>query len=181
MSRIGKQIVKIPQDIAVTQEGGFLFFKKGNKSIKVASVSGVKPILSAEELKFELLNDSKQSRSNWGTIASLCLNAVNGLSKDFEKNLLIEGIGYKVMQEGNKLVFTLGFSHPVNFEVPAEVEVTVEKNKIIKLKSFDKAILGQTAAKIRAFKKPEPYKGKGIRYEGEVIKLKAGKKSVSSS
>lgn len=127
------------------------------------------------------MTESKQTRSNWGTLASLSLNAIQGLVKDFEKTLVIEGIGYKVTQEGNKLVFGLGFSHPVNYEVPVGVEAALEKNKIIKLKSFDKALLGQTAAEIRAFKKPEPYKGKGIRYQGEVIKLKAGKKATASS
>ena len=181
MSRIGKQTIKIPKEISVTQEGAFLFFKKSGQSVRTPVLSGLKCVLSPEELKFELISDSKQNRSNWGTAASLALNAVRGLTQDFEKTLQIEGIGYKVIQEGKKLVFGLGFSHPVHYQVPPEVEVIVEKNRIIKLKSFDKAILGQTAAEIRAFKKPEPYKGKGIRYEGEVVKLKAGKRAVASS
>jgi len=181
MSRIGKQTINIPKDISVKQEGQFLFFKKGEKSVRVPVLAGLKCVLSPEELRFELAADSKQNRSNWGTAASLSLNAIEGLSKDFEKTLQIEGIGYKVIQEGKKLVFSLGFSHPINYELPPEVEAAVEKNRVIKLKSFDKAILGQVAAEIRAFKKPEPYKGKGIRYEGEVVKLKAGKKAMSSS
>lgn len=181
MSKIGKQIIKIPTDVKVNEVDGFLVFKKGDKENRVKILPGVKPILTADELKFELISDTKQHRSNWGTLAALCANAVIGLISGFEKTLLIEGIGYKVAQEGDTLVFNLGFSHSINYKVPAGVEVIVEKNKIIRLKSHDKILLGQVAAQIRSLRKPEPYKGKGIRYENEVIKLKAGKKAVGAT
>lgn len=181
MSRIGKKIISIPQGVSVTEQAGFLVFKKDQKEIKVPLLAGLKHNLSAEELSFEMKADSKQFKSNRGTAAALSLNAIVGLTEGFEKSLQIEGIGFKVVQEPGKLVFNLGFSHQIDFPIPAEVEVAVEKNKFIKIRGFDKALVGQVAANIRALKKPEPYKGKGIRYEGEVVKLKAGKKAVASS
>ncbi len=120
-------------------------------------------------------NDSKQARANWGTIRSLTFNAVIGLTQGFSKVLEIEGVGFKANMDGNILSLNIGYSHPVKFIPPESVKISVEKNTI-KISGIDKFLVGETAAKIRALKKPEPYKGKGIRYQGEIIIRKAGKK-----
>lgn len=113
--------------------------------------------------------------ANWGTMRALVNNAIIGVDRGFEKVLKIEGIGYKANLDGNSLILNIGFSHVVKFNTPEGIKIVVEKN-IIKISGIDKNLVGQTAADIRAFKKPEPYKGKGIRYEGEIVKIKAGKK-----
>ncbi len=135
---------------------------------------------SEKEISFQAENLKKQTKSNWGTLRSLVANAVTGVAEGFSKKLIIEGVGYRVVKEGNNLNMSLGFSHPVKFEAPIGIIFEVEKNSILTVKGFDKNLVGQTAAKIRAFKKPEPYKGKGFHYEGEVIRRKAGKKAATA-
>ncbi|OGY57039.1 MAG: 50S ribosomal protein L6 [Candidatus Colwellbacteria bacterium RBG_13_48_8] len=111
---------------------------------------------------------------------ALVQNAVEGSKKNFSKSLSIEGVGYRANLEGNTLILSLGFSHPIRFMVPEGIKVEVNGNSV-KISGADRAQVGEVAAKIRGFKKPEPYKGKGIRYEGEIVRKKAGKKAVSSS
>jgi large subunit ribosomal protein L6 len=125
--------------------------------------------------------ETKQVRSNWGTLRSLIQNAIDGLVKGYEKTLLLEGVGYKMAKEGNNLSLNLGFSHPVKFAAPEHIVFEVEKNTTLKIKGFDKALVGQVAAEIRGLKKPEPYKGKGFRYSDEIIKRKAGKKAATGT
>lgn len=124
-----------------------------------------------------LLEETVQLLPLRGTVASHVQNMINGVNKAFEKKLIVEGIGFKSEVKGNMLNMALGFSHPVNVEIPADLKVTAEKNVII-ISGMNPENVGQFAAKIRSFKKPEPYKGKGIRYDGEVIRRKQGKKSV---
>ncbi len=114
----------------------------------------------------------------WGTIRMLINNMIIGVSKGFEKRLIFEGVGFRASVSGNKLILNLGFSHPVEIEKPKGIEFKVEKNTII-ISGADKNLVGQTAANIRAIRKPEPYKGKGIRYEDEIIRRKAGKKATA--
>ena len=118
-----------------------------------------------------------ESRALWGTYASHITNMVNGVNKPFEKKLILEGIGYKSEVKGDKIVFALGFSHPVEVFIPSTLKVTAEKNNIT-ISGSNKEEVGQFAAQIRALKKPEPYKGKGMRYIDEVVRRKQGKKSV---
>jgi len=118
--------------------------------------------------------DNKKQRALWGLFQRLINNMIEGVTKGFEKKLEINGLGYKAEVSGNKLVLNVGFSHQVNFDIPKNIEVKVEKNIII-ISGFDKQLVGETAAQIRRIKKPEPYKGKGIKYIDEVIKKKAGK------
>lgn len=181
MSKIGKQIIKIPAGIAVAIDEHVIRFKSGDKELTVPLLNGIKPVLENGELKFSISADTKQNRSNWGTIASLSLNAIEGLTKGFEKTLIIEGIGYRASKEGNDLVLSVGFSHPVRYSPPAGITIDIEKNTILHIKGFSKEAVGQTAAEIRAVKKPEPYKGTGIRYADEVIRRKAGKKAVATT
>lgn len=118
-----------------------------------------------------------ESRALWGTYASHLINMVSGVNKPFEKKLILEGIGYKSEVRGDKIVFALGFSHPVEVAIPSTLKVTAEKNNIT-ISGSNKEEVGQFAAQIRALKKPEPYKGKGMRYDGEVIRRKQGKKTA---
>ncbi len=177
MSRIGKKGVIIPVGTTVTQS---------DTAIKVVGPLGevtrnfpgpVEIKIIDSNISFIPKNSSKEAKALWGTYASHVVNMVAGVNKAFEKKLIIEGVGYKVEQQGKILIFSLGFSHKVPMEVPLDVKVVVEKN-IITLSSINKESIGQFAAQIRAKKKPEPYKGKGIRYSTEVVRRKQGKKSA---
>jgi large subunit ribosomal protein L6 len=181
MSKIGKQLIKIPAGVTVTVSEDELIFKSDLGEIKLPILQGVKPSLEDGILKFELISNSKQSRSNWGTLASLSVNAIEGLAKGFQKTLILEGVGYRAAKEGDDLVINVGFSHSVRYHIPTGVTIEVEKNTIVHAKGFDKALVGQVAAEIRSIKKPEPYKGTGIRYINEVVRRKAGKKAATTT
>lgn len=176
MSKIGKKIITVPEGMTLKEEGRELVFGNAKGTIRVPILHGIKAKIEGSELTFSLDEHSKIARSNWGTVAALCLNAVEGLTKGFEKKLILEGVGYRVTKEGEGLTLNLGFSHPVQYPATEGITFEVEKNSQLTIKGFDKARVGQVAAEIRAMKKPEPYKGKGFRYEGEVIRRKAGKK-----
>ena len=121
--------------------------------------------------------DTIEARALWGTYASHIANMIEGVNKPFERKLQLEGIGYKMEVKGEKIGFALGFSHPVEVAIPKGIKVSIEKN-IMTVSGVDKEMVGEFASKLRAMKKPEPYKGKGLRYFGEVVKIKQGKKSV---
>jgi len=163
MSKIGRKPIQLPEGVSVTQEGSVITVACAGRTVQVPTLR-----LAAE-------STLQEARMNWGTMRSLLQNAVFGVVKDFTKTLEIEGIGFKVSLEGNVLVFSLGFSHPVRFTPPPDITFKVEKNAIT-ISGRDKALVGATAAQIRSLRKPEPYQGKGIRYRGEVIRRKAGKK-----
>ena len=180
MSKIGKKQIIIPDNVEVEISGGFLKFKgnKGTTNLKILPY--IKTEIKDKSIFFTPENNSKQARANWGTIRSLAHNAIIGLTEGFGKVLEIEGIGYRANMEGNNLVLNLGLSHPIKINPPEGIKISVEKN-VIKISGIDKALVGQIAAKIKAFKKPEPYKGKGIRYQGEIIRRKAGKKVAGTT
>ncbi len=181
MSKIGKRVLTIPDGITAAEEGEDLVFKSAKGAIRVPMLHGVKPVIEDKTVSFELDEHSKQGRSNWGTMSSLVSNAFEGLTKGYSKKLIIEGVGYRITKNGNDLVLNLGFSHPVPYKAPEGIVFEVEKNTQLIVSGIDKARVGQVAAEIRSLKKPEPYKGKGFRYEGEVIRRKAGKKSGTTS
>lgn len=181
MSKIGKKIIEVPKEITIQISDADIVVKSAKGSLSIPILYGVKPKLEGTELSFEVLNNTKQARSNWGTLRSLVNNAVQGLVKDYEKTLILEGVGYRVTKEGDNLTLNLGFSHPVRYAAVPGVVFEVEKNSILKIRGADKMIVGKVAAEIRALKKPEPYKGKGFHYSDEVIRRKAGKKSGTSS
>ncbi len=180
MSRIGKNPIKIPDKVEVSVNGDEVVVKgpKGELSIKKNPALDVR--VDDGSVVVSLKEDSRQNRAFWGLTRSLIANMVEGVLNGHQKSLEVEGVGYKVELKGNKLVMALGFSHPVEFEAPEGITFSVEKNKIT-VSGIDKALVGQTAANIRKLKKPEPYKGKGIRYEGEVIRRKAGKKAGAAA
>ena len=178
MSRIGKQPIVIPEKTEVVKNGNVVTVKGplGELSRQFGS-DEIDISINDKEVVLKPLNDSNFANALWGTYASHIRNMVNGVNKPFEKKLIIEGVGFKVEMSGDELILSLGFSHKVNVKIPKGLNVTVEKNSIL-VSGSDKELVGKFAANIRALKKPEPYKGKGIRYDGEIIRRKQGKKSV---
>jgi len=179
MSRVGKQPVKIQDKVQISIEDDVVLVKgpKGELTFKRL------PFIDIEEKDGEIVLStteiSKDASAFWGLTRSLIDNMVEGVVNGHTKNLEIEGVGFKVELRGNKLVMALGFSHPVEFDAPEGIKFEVEKNAI-NISGIDKALVGQVAANIRKLKKPEPYKGKGIRYKGEVVRRKAGKKAATA-
>lgn len=180
MSRIGKKPIIIPQGVTVDVAGNAVSVK----GPKGEAVRKLHPDIKAEIKDGEILvapaRNSKKSPALWGLFRSLVANTVEGVSSGFEKKLEFEGIGYRVNVDGSHLVLSLGFSHPVRFAIPQGTKIVVEKN-VITVSGIDKELVGETAARIRNLKPPEPYKGKGIRYRGEIIRRKAGKKAVAAA
>jgi large subunit ribosomal protein L6 len=177
MSRIGKKLINIPQGTTVNLDGNTLTIKGPLGAVS----KKFKPNI---EIKFSegnvVLNPQKLdnfSKALWGTYASHIFNMIEGVNKPFEKKLVLEGVGYRSELKGDKLVMSLGFSYPLEVNIPKDIKVLVEKENIT-VSGVNKEEVGQFAAKLRSFKKPEPYKGKGMRYADEVIRRKQGKRSV---
>ncbi len=175
MSRIGKQQISVPQGVTVTINGSDVTIQGPKGTLKrtlhpLVTAQNENSILSVSVARME----NSEERSLWGTFAAHLKNMVEGVTKGFEKKLEVNGVGYRVAMQGKDLKLEIGFSHPVVYKMPSEVTAMVEKN-VITLTSSDIEILGKTAAEIRALKKPEPYKGKGIKYMDEVLRRKAGK------
>lgn len=181
MSKIGKQPVSIPEGVTVSVADGAVSLQGKLGVLRVPILSHTSVVEKERELVVSMSGAGKQALANWGTMRAHLKNAVTGVSEGFSKVLDIEGVGYRAALEGNVISFSLGYAHPVKFTVPDGVTAAVEKNTAIRLSGVSKELVGQTAAKMRALKKPEPYKGKGIRYRGEVVRRKAGKKVASAS
>jgi len=181
MSKIGKQPVNIPDKVTVQLKQGVVVVKgpKGELQREFPE-KHLDFILENQQIIIKPKDQSDKGRALWGTWRKLVANMVEGVTNGFEKRLKLEGVGYKAALQGKKLVLSLGFSHPVEIETPDGITFKVEKNIII-VSGINKELVGQTAADIRNWRKPEPYKGKGIRYEGEVVRRKAGKKAVASN
>ena len=180
MSRIGKKPVIIEEGVTVDILEETVEVKGGTTAMTLPILPGIKVEKKENELIFLPENETKQTVSNWGTMRALVQNAVSGAAKDFTKSLVIEGVGYRATLEGEKLILNLGYSHPIRFEVPKGVKIAVEKNTMT-ITGADRQLVGETAARIRKLRKPEPYKGKGIRYAGEIVRRKAGKKAVGKT
>ncbi|NNF36889.1 MAG: 50S ribosomal protein L6 [Saprospiraceae bacterium] len=180
MSRIGNAIISLPQGVTVDVTKGNLITVKGPKGELTQQLDGdLKLNIEEGELKIKRPTDSKRHRSMHGLYRSLVSNMVQGVSDGYKIDLELVGVGYRANNSGNLLELTLGYSHPIYFYVPDELKVTTAmekgKNPMVSLEGIDKQLIGQIAAKIRAFRKPEPYKGKGVRFKGEEIRRKAGK------
>lgn len=185
MSRIGKKPIIIPNDVQVIIDDDEISVKgpKGELKQTLPGILEVKEQKSAANSEKELIinpkKDSKKVYALWGLYRSLIANMVKGVVNGVEKKLEIIGVGYRAELQGDKLVLNIGFSHPVEIKAPQGIEFKVEKN-IITISGIDKQLVGQITAEIRAIRKPEPYKGKGIRYQGEEVRIKAGKKAGST-
>ncbi|MBI5306524.1 50S ribosomal protein L6 [Candidatus Wolfebacteria bacterium] len=180
MSKIGKKQINIPDGTDVSINEGIIKIKGKNGEITHKLLPFVNFKKEGKLIFFSIDHDTKQARSNWGTMRALVNNAVLGVNSEFSRILEIEGVGFKAATEGQNLVLNIGFSHPVKFIPSKGIKISVEKNEI-KIFGFDKALVGKTAAEIRSFKKPEPYKGKGIKYKGEFIRRKEGKKAAGAT
>lgn len=178
MSRIGKNPIAIPAGVTVEVNGNVVTVK-GKKGQLTQDFADVTVKIEDGQVLVERSSDHKDHRSKHGLYRALINNMITGVSEGFTKELELVGVGYRASNQGNKLDIALGFSHNIVLEVVPDVTVeTVSekgKNPIIKLSSYDKQLLGQVAAKIRSFRKPEPYKGKGVKFVGEVLRRKAGK------
>lgn len=175
MSRIGRVPVEIPAGVTVTADGQFISVKgpKGELSLTVASPIEVK--IEDNQVVVTRPDDERESRSLHGLTRTLIANQIIGVTQGYTKGLEIVGTGYRVAQKGNSVEFALGFSHPVLVDPPAGITLTVEGTNKLTVSGIDKQAVGEAAANIRKIRKPEPYKGKGVRYAGENVRRKAGK------
>lgn len=181
MSRIGKKPITIPSDVTVTIDGQTVSVKGPKGELQQVLSPLVSVTQDEQNLIVDLQDKDDQSEyAIWGTSASILGNMVEGVTEGFKKELEVNGVGYKVALQGKKLVLNVGYSHPVEFNLPEGVDAEVEKN-VITLTSADKQKLGQAAAEIRKVRKPEPYKGKGIKYMDEEIRRKAGKAAAKEA
>lgn len=176
MSRIGKKPVELPKGVTATVSGQTVEVKgpKGTRSF--TATDDVTIALDGNAVTVTPRGTSKRARQQWGMTRSMVENLATGVSQGFKKELEIQGVGYRAAMQGNVLKLSLGYSHEVNFEVPAGVTVTAPKQTEIVVEGIDQQLVGQVAANIRDWKRPEPYKGKGIRYKGEFVFRKEGKK-----
>ncbi len=176
MSRSGRIPINIPENTEVKIEDGVIFAKGkvGELSYCFKNCANVKIV--EKSIIVSSAGESKQFSQLWGTVRSRIFNLVLGVSNGFTKELELNGVGYKATQKGDKLELLLGYSHPINFPIPKDLKIDVPKPTEIKIMGADKQRVGQIAANIRGFKKPEPYKGKGIKYKDEIIRRKEGKK-----
>ncbi len=175
MSRIGKQSIAVPSSVKIALEGGRVKVAGPQGTLDIPLRPEVSVTVKDAQVHVTRADESRMARSLHGLTRTLIANMVKGVTEGFQKKLDIVGVGYKADVQGNVLNLALGYSHPVKYELPKGISATVEKQTSITLKGADKQLVGQVAADIRAFRKPEPYKGKGIKYAEEVIRRKAGK------
>lgn len=175
MSRIGKRPITIPDKVTVNIEGSHVAVKGPKGELQRTLPTLVIVEHEGNTIRVVRQDDSRTARQRHGLCRTLVFNMVEGVSKGFEKRLEIQGVGYRAQAQGSKLTLNVGYSKPVEMDMPQGIQVTVEKNLDITISGIDKEIVGNIAAKIRAVRPPEPYKGKGIRYKGELVRRKAGK------
>ncbi|MGI8568759.1 MAG: 50S ribosomal protein L6 [Methylocella sp.] len=176
MSRIGKQPVVIPAGVTAKVDGQSISVKGGKGDLSFTAPENVSIALAEGKIAVAPRNDSTQARAMWGTTRSVVNSLMTGVSKGFERKLEITGVGYKAVVSGTSVRLSLGYSHEVTFPIPAGIAITAPKPTEISITGIDKRQVGQTAAEIRALRPPEPYKGKGVKYAGEFIFRKEGKK-----
>lgn len=175
MSRVGKKVIKLPGKTTISYKGRELVVKGEKGTLSQIIHPAVDLAIGDNTISVVIAQEDRKTRSIQGLTRSLVANMVNGVSKGFEKTLEINGIGYRAEMKGNSIVLNVGYSHPIDFPLPEGISATVDKNNVVKLFGIDKEKVGQTAASIRKIRKPEPYKGKGIKYAEERIQRKAGK------
>jgi large subunit ribosomal protein L6 len=176
MSRIGKHPVRIPSGVEVLLSGQMLTAKGRLGTLNLVVSNEVDASIADDMVTIAPKSDTKQSRAMWGTTRALVNNMVTGVSMGFSVNLEITGVGYRAQVQGNTLNLQLGYSHDIPFPIPGDVRITCERPTVITVSGADRQRVGQIAADIRAYRPPEPYKGKGIRYASEKVRRKEGKK-----
>ena len=176
MSRVGSNAITIPADVTLSHEGGSVIVKGKNGELSAPLHSDVSLSIEDNVATLKPARETRQSKALWGTMRATINNMVVGVSTGFTRNLQINGVGYRAAMQGNKLVLNLGFSHPVEMDIPAGLKVVVENNTTVVISGADKQLLGQFASEVRAKRPPEPFKGKGVKYAEEHIVRKEGKK-----
>lgn len=175
MSRIGKKAISIPKDVFIQIENKKIIVKGKHGILERSILEGIQIEVKENKILVTREDDSKKSRSCHGLIRALVQNMVSGVNEKFSKTLIAEGVGYKFQIDKKSLVLSMGYSHPIQFEIPADLNINLESPTRILISGIEKEKVGFLAAQIREIRPPEPYKGKGIRYEGEIIIRKAGK------
>jgi large subunit ribosomal protein L6 len=176
MSRIGKKAVPVPSGVTANVEGQTIKVKGPKGALQLVLHDDVKAVMDKSGIKVDPRFETKRARSQWGTSRTLINNLITGVTKGFEENLEITGVGYRAAVQGKNLQLQLGYSHDVIYPIPDGIAITTPKPTEIKIAGSDKQRVGQVAAEIRDFRSPEPYKGKGVKYVGEYIFRKEGKK-----
>jgi large subunit ribosomal protein L6 len=176
MSRVGSSAITIPADVTLSNDSGVIVVKGKNGELSTSLHSDVELSVADNVATLKPARDTRQAKALWGTMRSNLNNMVVGVTEGFTRKLEINGVGYRAAMQGNKLVLSLGFSHPVEMEVPAGLKVAVENNTSVTITGADKQLLGQFASEVRAKRPPEPFKGKGVKYADEYIVRKEGKK-----
>ncbi|MBU2577717.1 50S ribosomal protein L6 [Patescibacteria group bacterium] len=174
MSKIGEKPISVKEGVNLLKEDRKLVVKGPKGDLTVLIPQGINISIEENIVKVSRLTEAKKNKALHGTLARLISNAIKGTTEGFDKTLEVVGTGYRAQMEGNTLVLALGYSHPVKYETPEGIKIEVRENKITVL-GMDKELVGRVADKIKRFRKPDPYKGKGIRYLGERLKLKPGK------
>lgn len=175
MSRIGKRPIQVPPKVSVTIEGQNIAVKGPKGELSRALPSEVEILQDGDLIVVRRRTESRVARQRHGLCRTLVANMVEGVSTGFQKRLEIQGVGYRAQVQGKNLILNVGYSNPVQIEPPPGIDLSVEANTNVMVSGIDKEVVGNTAAKIRAVRPPEPYKGKGIRYAGEFVRRKAGK------
>jgi len=180
MSKIGKKPIEIPEGVEITLGKNSLMAKgpKGTLNLNFSDEINVEK--SENKIIVKQLSQTKRSRALWGLTRSLINNVIEGVHKGYEKKLELQGVGYRMAVQGKKINLALGFSHPVEVAIPEGIDAKVLENNTLSISGIDKQLVGQFAANVRGLKKVEPYKGKGFRYAGELVRRKAGKKATST-
>jgi large subunit ribosomal protein L6 len=182
MSRVGRKVIEVPKDVKVQIAADSLQVQGPKGKLTTPIPPGISFKLENGELSADRSNDERQQRAYHGLARALANNAIRGVTEGFSKELDIVGVGYKAAVEGSRLVLALGFSHPVNYPIPSGIKVAVDpKANRVTVSGIDRQQVGQVAAEIRNLRKPDPYKQKGIRYVGEVLKKKAGKAGATGA
>ena len=178
MSRIGKLSISIPEGVTVTQQGSSISVKGPNGQLQQQISSDIECTIDNDRLQLHTRSESKEAKSAHGLYRMLIANMVTGVSRGFQKELLIQGVGYRAEKQENSVILSLGYSTQIEYRIPEGIEITIDKRNTIGIRGIDKQLVGQVAADIRSLRPPEPYKGKGIRYANEHIRLKVGKAGV---
>jgi len=176
MSRIGKNPITVPAGVTLTQDGQKISVKGAKGTLEFTMPSAVTGKLDGDQFTVAAVKDDKEASSMWGMSRTMIANLIEGVTNGYTKNLELRGVGYRAQMKGSTLSLQLGLSHDVNYNAPDGISIVVPKATEINVSGINKQMVGQVAAEIRSYRKPEPYKGKGIRYVGEFVRQKEGKK-----
>ncbi len=181
MSRVGRKVIVVPSGVKVSVKETEIEVQGPKGKLKTPVPPGIKFTLAGPELSCQRANDERQQRAFHGLARALAQNAIKGVTEGFSKDLDLVGVGYRAAVEGKKVVLALGKSHPVEYPIPEGIKVAIDKQTRITISGIDRQQVGQVAAEIRKLRRPDPYKQKGIRYVGEVLKKKAGKAGATGA